>query len=244
MSPMQRRKVFGSVASGALAAPAVLLPAPRQAEAFFGGGGGGVDTAAIVAALKIIEDILNSRFAEMLEASAVLATLKSVTEQLNGLLDLYSQARGLFYTLDAIALTFNQLYTAAKDLDFTRIRASELQLMSRLKTLSRQAANIQASVVSSTAWEVATTQLLTTASRGTTSVTGQLQILNQLAGQLSSQSTKVQALLSAQTGLMSEQLAERELIREQSDIISERFWAGFRTEAEDAQQLRLPGILD
>lgn len=240
---MRRRELFATTTIGALAAPVLFLSTPHPAQAFFGGGGG-VDTAAIVAALKIIEGILDSRFAELLEGSAALATIGSVTEQLNGLLELYAKARGLFYTLDAIAQTFEQLYTSTKDLNFTGIRVSQQQLMSRFKTLSRQAADIQAEVVSSSAWEAATTQLLTLASRGTTSVSGQLQILNQLTGQLSSQSLKVQALLATQTGIMAEQMAERELIREQSVIIKEHFWEGFRTGPDSAPQLRLPGILD
>lgn len=240
---MRRRKLFTTAAASASIAPALLLSSTRPAEAFFGSGGG-VDTGAIVAALKIIEEILNSRFAEMLENSAILGTLGSVTEQLNGLLDLYAQARGLFYTLDAIAGAFEGLYTAAEDLDFAGLRASQVQLMSRLKTLSRQAANVQASVVSSTTWQTATTELLTMASRGTSSVSGQLQILNQLTGQLSGQSVNVQALLAAQTELMAEQLAERELIREQAVITGERFWEGFRSDPDNQPQLRLPGIMD
>lgn len=240
---MRRRDLFSTVTAGAVTAPALLLFSTRPAEAFFGGGGG-VDTGAIVAALKIIEGILDSRFAEMLENASILGTLGSVTEQLNGLLDLYAQARGLFYTLDAIAGAFEGLYTAAEDLDFAGLRASQVQLMSRLKTLSRQAANVQASVVSSSTWQTATTELLTMASRGTSSVSGQLQILNQLTGQLSSQSVNVQALLAAQTELMAEQLAERELIREQSAIVGERFWEGFRSDPDNQPQLRLPGIMD
>ena len=246
---MRRRDLFATAAraatgtmTGAAVAPALLLSSAHPAQAFFGGGG--VDTGAIIAALKIIEEILDSRFAEMLEHSATLATLGSVTEQLNGLLDLYARARGLFYTLDAIVGAFDRLYTAAADLDFAGLRASQVQLMSRLKILSRQAASVQASVVSASQWQAATAELLTMASRGTTSVSGQLQILNQIAGQLSSQSVQVQALLAAQTEIMAEEMAGRELVREQSAIINERFWSGFRRDDGDQPQLRLPGILD
>lgn len=239
---MKRRSLFRNAATASAVAPIALLATPQPARALFGGGN--VNIGPIVAVLKIIQDILDSRFAEMLEGSALLANFASVTEQLNGLLELYSKARGLFYTLDAIAQAFDGLYTAAKDLDFAGIRFSEQQLMLRFKTLSRQAADIQATVVSSSAWEAATTELLTMASRGTTSVSGQLQIMNQLNGQLASQSLKVQALLATQTEIMAEQLAERELVREQSAIIQSRFWEGFRTAPDDAPQLRLPGILD
>lgn len=240
---MKRRNFCRLSLAAPAAAPVALLAGSTPAQAFgglFGGGSGGIGS--LLPILTAIRDLLDGRFAEMLETAALLPNLASVVESLNTVIDLYSQARGLYYTLDAVAHTFEGLYTAATDLDFLALRNRERELFVRFKGLARQAANLQAAVVSSGEWEIATSELLTLASKGTTSVTGQLQILNQLTGILSTQSHKVQALLVAQTQLLAEQEAERALVREQAPIIEETFWQNFRTDPEGGPRIFLPGV--
>lgn len=225
---MQRRDVL---AGAAIAATASALP--QRSDAFLGfGGGDPLSGAAIIGVLQAIQQILDSRFARVLQNARVIGQTAEVTAAIRAALEIMAEARGAYGSLQGVLWMFENWKRAIENGDIVRIANQTRVILDRGIVIAEEAVHKAGRYSQQIHNDLLVSGALGGLAAGTDSVVGQAEIGNQVAVLTHKQMAVQTDLLGEMVKSEGRQELERYNAEMNARAAQDRFLEGLSSDAE------------